>query len=99
MRLIKITFLTSNISMAIKLCKVCKTFICKNVYALSESSKITRCEGLFGHVIEVKVMKNYFFVHFSLTSTLIIYSKRSLNQAILYDSDRIRFYKLMYYIP
>ena len=52
----KNTFVTSNIFMALKPYKVCKTF-----FDISESSKIARLKDLFGHKIEVKFMENYFF--------------------------------------
>ena len=67
MGLILNTFLTSNISMAIKTYKVFNTFIYKISFDLFESSKTTWFKDLFGWIIEVKVAENYFFLLFSVT--------------------------------
>ena len=55
MRLITNTFLTWNISMAIKPIKVCNILIYKFVFDLPESSKITWLKYLFGRLIKTKL--------------------------------------------
>ena len=90
MGLIKNLFLTSNISMCIKSFKVCDTFIYTVVFDLPESSKIYWFKDLFGQIIEVKVMENYFFLLFSVTLTSVIWPNKSLNLKKIYQAFNLK---------